>query len=577
MQKTDITVAETLERALTKVCGEPIKVVGCGRTDAGVHAKRYCANFRTDCTIPIDRVPLAVNARLPADIAVVDAVAAPEDFNAIGACIQKEYVYQIYNSRIRDAFLEHRVCFYPQPLDFARLERAGRAFEGTHDFAAVRSVGTETRTTVRTVHWCRAERDGPLISIAVCADGFLYNMVRAIVGTMVYASYGKIEPEAIPALLATRDRRLTGPTMPPQGLYLNRVWYDVIVAVCVLAVLLFLYLLLRDRPGSASDYLDDSAPYTFDSSASRTFRTVDSRLAVVSSSGLQLLDDNGKTVLHEIFTLSQPGISVGGERVCAYDIGGTTLCVADFKGSKTDIEPAGEIISADLSDSGYLAVCSDAAGYKGAVTVYDTSGKAVYVWYSGTGYLVRAAVSPDGKYLAALCLQDSGSVVHTFSLTSADERGSAECADELFADLFWRGGKVCCVSQTRLAFFDDAARLTAEYPFGDLYLYDYAAEGDGFVTLALSRYRSGSAEQLVTVGASGNEIGKCSTTGAVTSLSVNGKQVLVQYSDRLTLYNQQLNEIKSVEQNLLGVRRSVLLRRGAALLVSGSSAEVLAF
>ena len=131
----------------------------------------------------------------------------------------------------------------------------------------------------------------------------------------------------------------------------------------------------------------------------------------------------------------------------------------------------GEIISADLSDSGYLAVCSDAAGYKGAVTVYDTSGKAVYVWYSGTGYLVRAAVSPDGKHLAALCLQDSGSVVHTFSLTSADERGSAECADELFADLFWRGGKVCCVSQTRLAFFDDNAKLTAEYPFGDLYLY----------------------------------------------------------------------------------------------------------
>ena len=173
VQKTDVTVAETLERALTKVCGEPIKVVGCGRTDAGVHAKRYCANFRTGCTIPIDRVPLAVNARLPADIAVVDAVAAPEDFNAIGSCIQKEYVYQIYNSRIRDAFLEHRVCFYPQPLDFERLARAGCAFEGTHDFAAVRSVGTETRTTVRTVHWCRAERDGPLISSAGCADGFL--------------------------------------------------------------------------------------------------------------------------------------------------------------------------------------------------------------------------------------------------------------------------------------------------------------------------------------------------------------------------------------------------------------------
>ena len=226
VQKTVTTVGQTLEEAAAAVVGHPVHMTGCGRTDAGVHARVYVANFRTSARIPCDRVPYALNTHLPEDIVVTNAMEVHEDFNAIGSCIQKEYVYQIYNSRIRDAFLEHRVCFYPQPLDFARLVRAGRAFEGTHDFAAVRSVGTETRTTVRTVHWCRAERDGPLISIAVCADGFLYNMVRAIVGTMVYASYGKIEPEAIPALLATRDRRLTGPTMPPQGLYLNRVWYD---------------------------------------------------------------------------------------------------------------------------------------------------------------------------------------------------------------------------------------------------------------------------------------------------------------------------------------------------------------
>ncbi len=99
-------------------------------------------------------------------------------------------------------------------------------FVGTHDFAAVRSVGTETKTTVRTVHWCRAEKEGDLISVYVCADGFLYNMVRAIVGTMVYAAYGKLRPEEIPGLLETGDRRLTGPTMPPQGLYMNRIWYD---------------------------------------------------------------------------------------------------------------------------------------------------------------------------------------------------------------------------------------------------------------------------------------------------------------------------------------------------------------
>ena len=229
VQKTEVSVAETLETALTKICGHPVKTVGCGRTDAGVHALRYCANFRTDCTIPIGRFPLAVNSRLPADIAVTDAVEAPEDFNAIGSCIKKEYIYKILNRNIRDPFLKNRVCFYPQRLDLARMQAAARAFEGTHDFRAVRSLGTETKTTVRTVHWCRAEKDGDLITVSICADGFLYNMCRAMVGTMVYASYGKLEPEDIPALLAAGDRRLTGPTMPPQGLYLNRIWYEGVV------------------------------------------------------------------------------------------------------------------------------------------------------------------------------------------------------------------------------------------------------------------------------------------------------------------------------------------------------------
>ena len=226
VQKGDITVAQTLEEALGKVCGHPVKAIGCGRTDAGVHALRYCANFKTDCRIPVDKFPLAINSRLPGDIAVTMAAEAEDGFNAISSCIKKEYIYKILNSNIRDPFLERRVCFYPQGLDMELMRAAAAAFEGTHDFRAVRSLGTETKTTVRTVHWCRAEKQGDLITISVCADGFLYNMCRAIVGTMVYASYGKLRPEEIPALLELGDRRLTGPTMPPQGLYLNRVWYD---------------------------------------------------------------------------------------------------------------------------------------------------------------------------------------------------------------------------------------------------------------------------------------------------------------------------------------------------------------
>lgn len=226
VQKTEVTVAQTLERGLSMVCGEPVKCTGCGRTDAGVHAEHYVANFRTSSRIPVDRIPFAVNTHIPEDIVVKAAYEVAEDFNAIGSCIRKEYTYRIYNSRIKNPFYVDRAYFYPKRLDEQVMDRAARAFEGTHDFAAVRSVGTETKTTVRTVYWCDAEREGDLITVRVCANGFLYNMVRAMVGTMVYASYGKLRAEDIPALLETRDRRLTGPTMPPQGLYMHRIWYD---------------------------------------------------------------------------------------------------------------------------------------------------------------------------------------------------------------------------------------------------------------------------------------------------------------------------------------------------------------
>ncbi len=226
VQKNDRTVAGTIEEALSKLTGEKAKVTGCGRTDAGVHALCYCANFKTESTIPAERLPLALNSLLPRDISVVKAADVEEDFNAILSCIKKEYTYKIVNSRIRDPFLKDRVYFYPVKLKLDVMKRAAEQFVGTHDFAAVRSVGTETKTTVRTIYYCEIDRSGDEISMRVCADGFLYNMVRAIMGTIIYCSEGKIMPEEIQRLLKTRDRRLTGPTVPPQGLYLSRVWYE---------------------------------------------------------------------------------------------------------------------------------------------------------------------------------------------------------------------------------------------------------------------------------------------------------------------------------------------------------------
>ena len=226
VQKNAVTVAEALDKALSSVVGHPVRCVGAGRTDAGVHARVYVANFRTTSSIPLDRLPLAVNTRLPDDIVVVKATRVSDGFNAIGSCRKKEYTYLIYNSRLGDAFYVNRAWFYPRRLDEAVMARAAEQFVGTHDFRAVRSVGTETRTTVRTVHYFRVEREGDLIKCRVCADGFLYNMVRAMVGTIVYAAEGKLAPEDIPAILDSGDRTLAGPTVPPGGLYMTGLWYD---------------------------------------------------------------------------------------------------------------------------------------------------------------------------------------------------------------------------------------------------------------------------------------------------------------------------------------------------------------
>lgn len=226
IQKTERTIQENLEQAASAVLGHPVRMTGCGRTDAGVHARVYVANFFTDARIPTDRIPYALNTHLPDDIAVTGAREVPEHFNAIGSCARKEYTYLIYNSHIRDPFYVNRAWLYPKHLDETVMQRAGQQFVGTHDFAAVRSVGTDVKSTVRTVYYYEVERQGNLISLRVCANGFLYNMARAMAGTVVYAAEGKLRPEDIGAILARGDRTAAGPTVPPGGLYMTKLWYE---------------------------------------------------------------------------------------------------------------------------------------------------------------------------------------------------------------------------------------------------------------------------------------------------------------------------------------------------------------
>ncbi|HIV85939.1 MAG TPA: tRNA pseudouridine(38-40) synthase TruA [Candidatus Monoglobus merdigallinarum] len=224
-QQNGLTVQETIETAIKKATGEQIRVTGCSRTDAGVHALEYILNFRSGTRIPAERLPYALNFYLPNDISAQEAWEAPEDFSARFSVKGKRYIYKILNHVFKNPFLSKYSWHFPYPLDLEKINRAAAAFEGKHDFRGFMASGGQQRTTVRTVRACFAERTAPdLITVTVEADAFLYNMVRIIVGTLADAGSGKLDPDALPALIASGDRRLGGITAPPQGLFLQKVY-----------------------------------------------------------------------------------------------------------------------------------------------------------------------------------------------------------------------------------------------------------------------------------------------------------------------------------------------------------------
>ena len=225
-QQNALTVQEVVQDAIFRTTGQKVSLSGCGRTDAGVHARVYAANAHLDTSIPVDRLPLALNARLPDDIAVRDARIVPDSFDSRFSCRRKEYTYTVYNSRLKDPFYTDRACFFPYKLDMDAVCRAARMFEGTHDFKSVQSAGSPVKSTIRTIYHCYVTRSGDLLELRVEGNGFLYNMVRAITGTVLYAGLGKFAPEDIPVILESRNRSLSGPTLPPCGLRLSRLVYD---------------------------------------------------------------------------------------------------------------------------------------------------------------------------------------------------------------------------------------------------------------------------------------------------------------------------------------------------------------
>lgn len=225
VQKNALTVQEVFQNAVEKIFRSRLDVKGCSRTDSKVHANMYCVAFKTDMDIDCEGALRAMNTALPPDIAVVDCREVPGDFHPRYSCKSKEYVYKIYNGKIRNPFLQKYAFHYRYPLDAELMDREAKAFLGEHDFSGFCSARSDVEDTVRCVKSVSVKRDGDMVLFTVEADGFLYNMVRIMVGTLLFVNEGKINPGELIKVIESKDRSRAGKTAPPQGLYLNRVNY----------------------------------------------------------------------------------------------------------------------------------------------------------------------------------------------------------------------------------------------------------------------------------------------------------------------------------------------------------------
>ncbi|MDE6469775.1 MAG: tRNA pseudouridine(38-40) synthase TruA [Eubacterium sp.] len=225
VQKNALTVQEVFQNAVEKVFHSRLDVKGCSRTDTGVHANMYCLTIQTDMNISDEGVILALNSNLPDDISVIACQQVDDDFHPRYSCTSKEYVYKLYNGKIRNPFYSKYALHYRYSMDADYLNKECKAFIGTYDYSGFCSSKSDVEDTVRTVKAFDVWRDGDMVYFRVEADGFLYNMVRIMVGTLLFVSEGKIKEGELIDVIKSKNRKRAGKTAPPQGLYLNKINY----------------------------------------------------------------------------------------------------------------------------------------------------------------------------------------------------------------------------------------------------------------------------------------------------------------------------------------------------------------
>lgn len=226
VQENALTVEEVLQKAVETLLREKVEIKGCSRTDAGVHANMYCVSFKTESDMECEHIRHSLDALLPSDIAAVDCEEVSDDFHARYSCKAKRYIYKIWNAPYMSPFYEGMALHYKEPIDEDFLDAVCTDFIGKHDFSAFTGSKNEQEDCTREIYNCEVTRDGDLVTFSVTGNGFLYNMVRIMVGTLLFINEGKIEADQIPDIIESGNRQLAGKTARPEGLYLDYVFYE---------------------------------------------------------------------------------------------------------------------------------------------------------------------------------------------------------------------------------------------------------------------------------------------------------------------------------------------------------------
>ena len=338
----------------------------------------------------------------------------------------------------------------------------------------------------------------------------------------------------------------------------------------------------------SSEKVGGDTVYDYDASSKNHFAALGDRLVVLSDISLKILDQDGGEVWSTPVNMAAPALSQGGGKVVAYDVGGTELYVLDQDGEVILRDQNGEevteaasetepLISAALNENGWLAVTTKKKNYKGWVDVYDDIMERVFVFRSSVRFVEDAYVTNDGGYLAAVTLGQENSVfvsnIVLYDLTKEDPVADYDISDGLVIAIGQQDGKLVTVSDNCLTFANTKGEVSAAYSYQGAYLREYDISGDGFTTLLLNRYQSGSVGRLVTVDTDGEELGSLDVNEEIQSISAAGRYLAVQYIDSLVVYNQAL-EVYASLKGTDDAKEALMRPDGSVLLLSSESASL---